>query len=139
VLVQSRSPLLTALAFLSIAEGVFFLGYAVFDVVGVLRFGLTGPEEVSNAPALTLQVLMFALFGAALILVARGWWGVKRWARAPFVLAQLLVLVVAVPLTSASGSVERIAASIGVLMAVVGLVLTFLPSTTRALLGEDSP
>lgn len=136
---QSRSPLLTTLAFLSIVEGAFFLGYAVFDVVGVLRFGLTGPEEVSNAPALTLQVLMFALFGAALILVARGWWGVKRWARAPFVLAQLLVLVVAVPLTSASGSVERIAASIGVLMAVVGLVLTFLPSTTRALLGEDSP
>jgi hypothetical protein len=80
---------------------------------------------------------MFALFGAALILVARGWWRVKRWARAPFVLAQLLVLVVAVPLTSASGSVERIAASVGVLMAGVGLVLTFLPSTTRALIGED--
>ena len=136
---QSRSPQLIALAVLSIVEGVFFLGYAVFDVIGAIRFGLTGPEEVSNASALTLQIVMFALFGAALIVVARGWWGFRRWARAPFVLAQLLVLVVAVPLTSASGSVERIAASIGVLMAVVGLVLTFLPSTTRALLADDLP
>ena len=139
MLAQSRSPLVSALAVLSVIEGAIFLGYAIFDLIGVLRFGLTGPEEVSNAPAITLQVIMFALFGAALILVARGWWRVKRWARAPFVLAQLLVLVVAVPLTSASGSVERIAASIGVLMAVVGLVFTFLPSTTRALLADDLP
>lgn len=134
---QSRSPQLTALAVLSIVEGVFFLGYAVFDVIGAIRFGLTGPEEVSNAPALTLQVMMFALFGAALIFVARGWWGVRRWARAPFVLAQLLVLVVAVPLASAAGSVERVVAGLAVVLAVIGLVVTFLPSTTRALIGED--
>lgn len=135
---QYRNSQLTALAVLSFAEGVFFLGYAVFDVIGVLRFGLTGPEEVSNAPALTLQVMMFALFGAALILVARGWWGIRRWARAPFVLAQLLVLVVAVPLTSAAGSVERVVAGLAVILAVVGLVGTFLPTTTRALMGEGS-
>jgi len=135
--VSVRSRQLVTLAGISSIEGVFFIGYALFDVVGFLRFGLTGPEEVSNPSALTLQVVMFALFGAALVLVSRGWWRVKRWARAPFVLAQLLVLVVAVPLTSASGSVERISASIGVFMAGIGLVLTFLPSTTRALIGED--
>lgn len=136
---QSRRTQIAALAAIAVVEGVFFLGYAVFDLVGAARFGLTGPKEVSNAPALTLQIVMFTLFGAALVLAARGWWGIRRWARAPFVLAQLLILVVAVPLLSAPGSVERVVAAVGVLMAVLGLVLTFLPSTTKALLGDDAP
>lgn len=130
-------PSVLVLVAISVVEGAFFLGYAVYDLVGAARFGLTGPEEVSNAPALTLQVLMFVLFGAGILAAARGWWGMKRWARAPFVLAQLLVLVVAVPLLSAEGAVERSIAYLGVAMAVVGLIVTFLPSTTRALLGED--
>ncbi len=135
---QPRSPQISALAGFALLEGAFFLGYAIYDLIGAARFGLTGPEEVSNAPALTLQILMFALFGGALVFVARGWWRVRRWSRAPFVLAQLLILVVAVPLVSAPGSVERVVAAAGVLMAVVGLVLTFLPSTTAALLGDDA-
>ena len=130
-------PSVLVLVAISVVEGAFFLGYAVYDLVGAARFGLTGPEEVSNAPALTLQVLMFVLFGAGILAAARGWWEMKRWARAPFVLAQLLVLVVAVPLLSAEGAVERSIAYLGVAMAVVGLIVTFLPSTTRALLGED--
>lgn len=134
---QHRNPSVLALAGISLIEGAFFLGYAVYDLIGAARFGLTGPEEVSNAPALTLQVLMFVVFGAGILAAARGWWGIKRWARAPFVLAQLLVLVVAVPLMSAAGAVERSVAYVAVAMAVVGLIVTFLPSTTRALLGED--
>lgn len=124
---------LIILAAITAVQAIAFLGYAAYVALNGLRFGATGPAEVSNAPALVLQVVIFASFGASLVIVARGWWQAKRWARAPFVLAQILAVIVGWPLSSAEGPAERAAGVVLLLMAVIGLVLALSPKVTRML------
>ena len=114
-------------------QGVFFVVYAVLITAGVLRFGLTGPEAVSNSAGVTLAVIIFLFFGVGLIATAWGWWQVKSWARSPFVLAQLLALVVGIPLMSASRTPEIAVGAFVTIVAVIGGVVSLLPSTTTLL------
>ena len=46
---------------------------------------------------------------------------------------QLIAIVVGYPLVGAAGSVEKVAGAVILVLAVVGIVLAFLPSTTREL------
>jgi len=125
-----------ALALIAGAEGAVLVGYAIFDLVSVIRFGVSGPAEVSNAPAVTLQILIFAVFGGGLAWVARGWWRQRRWARAPFLLGQLLALVVGVPLARAGGDVEQAAGIAIVVAAVAGGILALSKPVSRVLDGS---
>lgn len=115
------------------AEGIGLIGYAIFDVVQWIREGITGPQEVSNLPGLILQIVIFAVLGIAMFLIAVGWWRVKYAARAPFIVAQLLALVVGIPLVSAPDLGTQQVGIILVCVAAVGLVASLLPSVTRAL------
>ena len=128
------SPPLAALAVIALVEGLVLVAYGVYALVEGLRLGATGPDQVSNVPAIALEVLLFALFGVGLVWLARGWWGARRWARAPFVLAQLIALLLGVPLAQADGT-ERIVGVAMSLIAVLGIVLVFTP---QALHGLDS-
>lgn len=120
-----------ALALIAAIEGLALAGYAVFDLVGALLVGTTGPAEVSNASAMILQIAIFAIFGAGMLIVARGWLTVAAWVRGPFVLAQLIALVVGVPLVRATEAVQQGVGVVITALAVVGLVLVFTPSVTR--------
>ncbi|CAB4735823.1 unannotated protein [freshwater metagenome] len=113
-------------------EGVALLAYAVFEAIEGIRIGATGPAEVSSVPALVLQIVILALFGAALVFVGSGWIRVRRWARAPFLLAQLIALVIGFPLASAVGEIERVAGISLVALAIIGIVLVFSPAVTRS-------
>jgi len=124
---------ITFLAGISAVQGVFFVVYAILITAGVLRFGLTGPEAVSKSAGVTLAVIIFLFFGAGLIATAWGWWQVKSWARSPFVLAQLLALVVGIPLMSATGTPEKAVGALVTIVAVMGGVVSLLPSTTTLL------
>ncbi len=127
------------LAGISATQGVFFIIYAILITAGVLRFGLTGPEAVSNSAGVTLAVIIFLFFGVGLIATAWGWWQIKGWARSPFVLAQLLALVVGIPLISATGTTEKIV-GVGVsIVAIVGGVVSLLPATTALLYRDATP
>ena len=128
------SPPLAALAVIALVEGLVLVAYGVYALVEGLRLGATGPDQVSNVPAIALEVLLFALFGVGLIWLARGWWGARRWARAPFVLAQIIALLLGVPLAQADGT-ERVVGVAMSLIAVLGIVLVFTP---QALHGLDS-
>jgi MFS family permease len=132
-----RHPILAVLAAIAAIQGLGLIGYAIYDIVQGLTVGLTGPKEVSNLPGLVLQIVIFAALGIGLLLVARGWWGAKYGARAPFIVAQLLALVVGVPLLTAPDSWTQQVAIGLIVAAVVGLVLAFIPPVTRALL--ESP
>ncbi len=114
------------------------MGYGIFDAVEAVRVGATGPADVSNGPAIALQIVIFLIFGAGLLWVARGWWGSRRWARAPFLLTQLIALVVGVPLAQAQGGTERVAGIVISLLALVGIALVFTPAVTRALTEETN-
>ena len=122
-----------ALGVIAGLEGLGLLVYAMFDAVEGIRIGATGPAEVSSVPALILQIAILGAFGAGLVLVGTGWMRVRRWARAPFLLAQLIALVIGAPLVSAVGGVERIAGIIIILLAATGVVLVFTPAVTRSL------
>jgi len=124
-----------ALAVVAVVEGLALLGYAVVDIVAVIGEGLTGPEEVSNPAAFGMQVVIFVALGAGLVVVARGWWNCRRWVRGPFVLAQLLGLVVGVPLLQ---STAPLAGVVIVAITMVSLVVSLLPPVTRALHGDQA-
>ena len=119
------SRVFAALAGIAGIEGLALAGYAAFELVEAVRVGVTGPAAVSNPAAITLQIVIFAVFGIGLLLIARGWLRRSRWVRGPFVLAQIIALVVGVPLVQAAGPVERAAGIVIVVLAVAGIVLTF--------------
>lgn len=106
-------------------EGLALLAYGAFEIVEAIRFGATGPAAVSSPAAIMLQIVIFLLFGAGLVLVARGWLQRARWVRGPFLLAQFIALVIGVPLAQANGSVERAVGIVIAVLAVAGIVLTF--------------
>ena len=135
-MVGPRHPLLVLLSAIAAIQGIGLIGYALYDVVQGITVGITGPPEVSNLPALVLQIVIFAALGIGLLLVARGWWGAKYGARAPFIVAQLLALVVGVPLLSAPDSWTRQVGIALLVVGVAGLVLALLPPVTRALIAS---
>lgn len=134
---ESVAVRLRILGSISAAQAVFYLVYAILVVVGVVRFGVSGPSEVANTPGVILEVVIFLVFGFGMVLVAWGWFTSKRWARAPFLLGQLLALVVSVPLAGADDLAQRIVAIFVSLAAVLGIFLAFTPRVTRYLLRDE--
>lgn len=133
----ARTPAIVAVAAISAIEGLGLLGYAIYDIVQTLRLGVTGPEEVSNVPAVVLIIVILLLFGAGMLCVARGWWREERWARAPFLVAQILGVLVGWDLAQASGGSERIIGIAVIIVAAIGIVLAFLPAVARAIEPPD--
>jgi hypothetical protein len=131
--VKAPDRALVVLALIAMLQGVALLGYALFDVIEAIRVGTTGPEEVSSTPAVIFLIVVTAAFGVGLVLVARGWWRAQRWARAPFILTQVIVGLIGYELSQAQGSVERTVGYACVLIAVLGLVLSFAPAVSRAI------
>ncbi|MBM3685431.1 MAG: hypothetical protein FJW85_00290 [Actinobacteria bacterium] len=119
-------------------EGLALTVYAVYIAVQVARLGITGPAEVSNPVAVTLEIAIFGLLGVALILAARGLWRSRRWARSMLVVGQFIALVVGVPLVTAEEGPQRGAGIVLVCLAVAGLVAAFWPSTTTAIESGES-
>lgn len=133
----ARAPAIVAVAAISAIEGLGLLGYAIYDIVQTLRLGVTGPEEVSNVPAVLLIIVILLLFGAGMLCVARGWWREQRWARAPFLVAQILGVLVGYDLAQAAGGSERIIGITVIVVAAIGIVLAFLPAVARAIEPRD--
>lgn len=118
-------------------EGVALLVYAGIDIVAVLRDGLSGPAPVSNPAAIIMQVLIFVALGIGMGALARGWWRQQRWVRGPFILGQLLGLVVGVPLAQSAGWAQ-LAGTALVLLCASACVVSLLPPVTRALHGDQA-
>jgi cytochrome bd-type quinol oxidase subunit 1 len=135
--VRSTENRLRFLGAISAIEGLFYLAYAFLVVIGISRDGLTGPSQVANASGVTLEVLIFAIFGAAMLGVSFGWFGRRRWARAPFALAQVLALVVSVPLIGATELLQQVIAVGVTIVALVGTFMAFTPRVTQQLHGDE--
>ena len=120
-----------ALAAIAAVEGLAMVAYGVYDAVQSLRLGATGPSDVSNVPALTIQTALWVIFGAGLLWIAVGWWRQRRWARGPFVLTQLIAGFVGFELAGSAGQVEHWAGIVACVLAALGLVLVFSPPVIR--------
>jgi hypothetical protein len=104
------------------------LGLAVFAAV-VVGEALRGDR--SSVSGALLLVALLAAWAATLVLCARGLLRRRRWARAPLVLSELLLLAVGIPLVQGSG-----ARWVGVLLvvgSVVGLLAVLSPAVTAEL------
>lgn len=132
-----RTVGLRAATAIAALEALALIAYTVFLLVEALRLGTTGPEEVSNVPALVTEIVVFAAFGAGLAWLTRGLWLRRAWARTPFLVAQIFGLVVGIPLLQAEGGVERAVGAAVVACALVGAVLVFTPAVSAELNGDD--
>jgi hypothetical protein len=121
------------LALIALVEAIGLIAYGIYEAVQGVLVGATGPAEVSNVPAIIVQVLIFAALGVGMVYVCRGWWRRRRWARAPFVLAQLIGLLVGIPIAQTPGAGPRIAGLALTILAVCGIVVALTPAVTRAL------
>ena len=121
------------LALIALVEAIGLLAYGTYEAVQGVLVGATGPAEVSNVPAIIVQVVIYAALGVGMAYVARGWWRRRRWARAPFVLAQLIGLLVGIPIAQTAGAGPRIAGVFLTVLAILGIVLALTPAVTRAL------
>lgn len=110
--------------------------YAALSIINAIVVGPTGPEAVSNTTAITLEIVIFAFLGAGLLATAWGWWRIKRWARAPFLLGQLIALVVGFPLVQSTGMI-RASGAVILAAGIVGIVVALLPKVTDALLNRE--
>lgn len=119
-------------------EGAALIGYAIYLVVQVARFGITGPADVSNVPAVVLEILIFALFGAGLVVAARALWRGRRGGRGPAVLAQIIAAVVGGPLAFATEPGPRFVGILVVVVAVVTVIALLSRGVTRELTQEEA-
>jgi hypothetical protein len=113
-------PLVVAAAAV-LAEAVVLLGYAVVTVVQALR------GDRSSALGAALLALVLLTWAAGLALSARGLWRVRRWARSPVVVSELLLLAVGVPLIQGTGGwvgTVIVATTVVVLIAVLSPPVT---------------
>ena len=118
-------PALVVAAVLVLLEALGWLGVGVSVVVG------------SDSGRMLLDVtatVFFVALGAGLLLCARGLLRVRRWARAPVVLAQLIQVLVAWSFLSGETTLVAVLLA-GV--AVVVLVAVLSPAATRALVRDE--
>ena len=116
---------------IAVLEAVALIGYGLVDGVVALTQGITGPEQIASPAGVLVQVVVLVALGAGMLAIARGWWRRLRWARAPFVLAQLILGFILFSLAQASGSAVAVIGVIGLVVAVVGLVVALLPVSRR--------
>lgn len=131
--------MIVTLAALALLEGLFLIGYAVYDVIEAFRTGITGPAEVSNPAALLGLIAITAIFGAGLLWVSWGWWNGRSWARSPFVFAQLIIAFIGYELSQSMDDGPRTIGQVAMVVAVVAIVMSFLPSVRRVLAADDAP
>ena len=113
------------LALISGLEGVALLATGLFAVVNSVTGSSYGAKG-DDSSAIVLEVVIFLVLGLGLLLVAKGWYSMQRWARSPFVLAQLLGL--AIGIWSDTQISLRL---VFIIPAVLGLIVTFSPEVLR--------
>ena len=136
-----RAPIVPVrvLVVIAVIEGIGLIGCGVFDLIETMRVGVTGPEDVSNGPAVAVLIAIQVVFGAGLLWVARGWWRSAPWARSPFLVAQLLLVLVGYDLAQGTSAAEKAVGFVAIAVAGVGIVVTFLPAVRRALDPAEDP
>lgn len=105
-------------ATIAVAQGLALIGNGLLVAFVVLRDGITGPAAVASPAGIVTEVVIFLLFGAALLWIARGLWLGQEGVRSPFLLAQILSLTVGIPLATNDG----LTMLVGILITAIAVV-----------------
>jgi len=110
---------------------------AALEALAVLAYTIgilvSGAQNPSSIAAPFVEVVIYLLFVLGIVLVARGLWQRRRWARTPFIVVQLFGLVIAYTLLSGDGDGIHVLGVVVGLISVAGIVAVFMPSTSAAL------
>ncbi len=86
------------------AQGLALIANGLAVAWVVIRDGISGPSAVATPGGVAVEVLLYVVFGSALLWVARGLAKGSPFVLTPFVLAQVLGLTVSVPLAGGGGA-----------------------------------
>ncbi len=118
------------LAALAALEGIALLAYAIVVSVNALTGGSYGAVGNSTS-AIVIEIVIFVLLGAGLIKIALGWLGMSRWARGPFIMAQLVALLAGASFIFSGASEQVLPGIILAVPSILGLILAFNPAVLR--------
>jgi peptidoglycan/LPS O-acetylase OafA/YrhL len=118
------------LAVIAALEGLALLVNGVLVAVSGLTGGSYGATGDSTT-ATIIEVVIFLVLGAGLLVVASGWYRAQRWARGPFVLAQLIGLFAGVSFIFSGDSAAVMPGLVLAVPSLIGLVVTFSPGVVR--------
>lgn len=127
VVPRSRPPQLTAAAALAVLEGLIALGFGVAEILQV--------HLVRAIVGVGVAFFMIA-FAVLLCAAARALLRRRRWARAPVVVVQLIMLPVG--WSFRGGQTTWVAAAM-IIVALLTLIMILHPRSTRALLADREP
>ena len=119
------------LALIAALEGIALLVNGAIAVYSALTDGSYGTQG-EDSSAILIEIVIFVVFGIGLLIVAKGWFTMKRWARSPFILAQLIGLFGGGSMVFDSSASSKIPGLLRAVPALIGLVLTFSPAMVRA-------
>ena len=122
---------LVVLAAIALVQAVGLVVFGLYDALLTPLEGASG--AVGGLAGRALQVIIFVAFGVGMAIVARGWQRVRRWARAPFIVAQVIGVAVGIPMAQTGGTVARIVGVALVIVGLAGIVLAVSGPVTRAL------
>jgi hypothetical protein len=117
---------LVAAAVIAVLEALALTAYAV----GIGVSAVQNPGSVAAAP---VEIVLYLIFAAGLVAIARGLWGRRSVARTPFAVAQMFGLVIGWTLTQGDGDlVHRLGYAV-LAVSVVGIALVMSPAVGEAL------
>jgi hypothetical protein len=98
----------TAAAVIAAVQGLALIANALAVTYFVVRDGITAPSTVASPAGVALEIVLFLLFGAALLFIAHGLRTGRAAVLTPFLLAQILGLTVGIPLVRAPDGVGAV-------------------------------
>lgn len=127
---SARPISVTIAAAVEALEGIAIIGaggYVAWETI------VGQPRDLPSAIALAVIAI---ITGALIVLVGRGLLQARRWSRAPAVITQMFVIIVAVPMVQGDQGVIGLPLVVG---AVVGMVVLLMPETAQALAEGPPP
>jgi hypothetical protein len=111
---------------IAVLEALALAAYAV----GIGVSALQNPGSVAAAP---VEIVLYLVFAAGLLAIARGLWGRRSVARTPFAVAQMFGLVIGWTLTQGDGDLVHRIGYVVLAVSVVGIALVMSPAVGEAL------
>ncbi len=112
-------------------EGLAMLVYAGIVTVNAVSGGTYGVIGNSTS-AMVIEIAIFVVLGLGLLAIARAWVRQSRWARGPFIMAQLIGLLAGASFIFSGASEQVLPGLLLAVPAVLGLILSFNPVVLQA-------
>jgi hypothetical protein len=122
----ARPGALVAAVVISVLEALALVAYAV-------AIGFSAVQNPGSIAAAPVEIVLYLVFAAGLLAIARGLWVRRSIARTPFAVAQLFALVSGWTLTQGDGELVHRIGYVVLAVAVVGIAVVMSPAVGESL------